>query len=205
MKQTITVDCLGNTANTAGGSVVVREPYTGLYGLFYIDSDVHEWKRGQYYNKLTLNYKRMMDEQEREPAKCGRGIDRAILQLYEETGGNMMEENPYAGILEVVRTDADARSASPWVIGTVAATAPLTVMLGSIPLSGADLLVNPQLLPHEETAALSELKGSLEGSPAVSVTNGSLRGEVAARRRAGPRRPGGDAGERGRAAICCDL
>ena len=50
-----------------------------------------------------------------------------------------MEENPYAGILEVVRTDADARSASPWVIGTVAATAPLTVMLGGIPLSGADL------------------------------------------------------------------
>ncbi|MFR9189841.1 MAG: hypothetical protein ACLVL7_06055 [Anaerotruncus massiliensis (ex Togo et al. 2019)] len=46
VKQTITVDCLGNTANTAGGSVVVREPYTGLYGLFYIDSDVHEWKRG---------------------------------------------------------------------------------------------------------------------------------------------------------------
>ena len=35
-----------------------------------------------------------------------------------------MEENPYAGILEVVRTDADTRSASPWVIGTVAATAP---------------------------------------------------------------------------------
>ncbi len=89
----------------------------------------------------------------------------------------MMEENPYAGILEVVRTDADARSASPWVIGTVAATAPLTVMLGGIPLSGADLLVNPQLLPHEETAALSELKGSLEGSPAVSVTNGSLGGK----------------------------
>ena len=78
-----------------------------------------------------------------------------------------MEENPYAGILEVVRTDADARSASPWVIGTVAATAPLTVMLGGIPLSGADLLVNPQLLPHEETAALSELTGSLEGSPAA--------------------------------------
>ena len=86
-----------------------------------------------------------------------------------------MEENPYAGILEVVRTDADARSASPWVIGTVAATAPLTVMLGGIPLSGA---VNPQLLPHEETAALSELKGSLEGSPAVSVTNGSLEAKA---------------------------
>lgn len=44
--------------------MVVREPYTGLYGLFYIDSDTHEWKRGQYYNKLTLNYNRIMDEQE---------------------------------------------------------------------------------------------------------------------------------------------
>ena len=89
-----------------------------------------------------------------------------------------MEDNPYAGILEVVRTDADARSTSPWVIGRVAAVAPLTVMLGNLPLTGADLLVNPQLLAHEETAALSELKGNLEGSPAVSVTGGSLVGKA---------------------------
>lgn len=90
----------------------------------------------------------------------------------------MMEDNPFAGILDVVRTDADERSMSPWAIGTVAAVAPLTVMLGNLPLTGADLLVNPQLLPHEETAALSELKGSLEGSPAVSVTGGSLEGKA---------------------------
>ena len=64
VSQKITVDCLGNTANVTGGSVVVQEPYTGLYGLFYIDSDVHEWKRGNYYNKLVLNFKAMMDEKE---------------------------------------------------------------------------------------------------------------------------------------------
>lgn len=64
VSQKITVDCLGNAANVTGGTVVVQEPYTGLYGLFYIDSDVHEWKRGQYYNKLVLNFKAMMDEKE---------------------------------------------------------------------------------------------------------------------------------------------
>ena len=42
--------------------MTVREPYTGLSGLFYIDSDVHTWKNGQYYNKLTLNFKKIMAE-----------------------------------------------------------------------------------------------------------------------------------------------
>lgn len=63
-EQKITVHNLGNIANVTGGTVVLREPYTGLFGLFYIDSDLHEWKRGQYYNKLVLNYKAMMSEQE---------------------------------------------------------------------------------------------------------------------------------------------
>ncbi len=64
VSQKITVNNLGNVANITGGAVVVKEPYTGLYGLFYIDADVHTWKLGQYYNKLTLNFKNIMDEQE---------------------------------------------------------------------------------------------------------------------------------------------
>ena len=63
-QQKITVDNLGNPANLAGGAVVVQEPVTGLYGLFYIDSDRHQWKNGQYYNRLTLNFKSIMDEKE---------------------------------------------------------------------------------------------------------------------------------------------
>ena len=62
--QKVTVNSLGNVANVTGGTVVVREPHTGLYGLFYIDGDAHTWKNGQYYNKLTLNFKSMMDEKE---------------------------------------------------------------------------------------------------------------------------------------------
>lgn len=64
VSQKITVDCLGSTSNITGGCAIVQEPYTGLYGLFYIDGDVHEWKRGQYYNKLVLNFKSIMDEKE---------------------------------------------------------------------------------------------------------------------------------------------
>ena len=41
MAQTVTVD--------------VRENKTGLQGVFWIDADVHTWKRGNYYCKLTLN------------------------------------------------------------------------------------------------------------------------------------------------------
>lgn len=64
VEQKITIENLGNIANITGNTVVVREPYTGLYGLFYIDSDIHIWKRGQYYNKLVVNFKNIMDRQE---------------------------------------------------------------------------------------------------------------------------------------------
>ncbi len=64
VSQKITLNNLGNIANLSGAAVVVREPYTGLYGLFYIDSDIHTWKRGQYYNKLVVSFRRIMEKQE---------------------------------------------------------------------------------------------------------------------------------------------
>ncbi len=64
VEQKIVVNNLGNVANITGGTAIVREPYTGLYGLFYIDAHVHSWKKGVYTNKLTLNFKNLMDEKE---------------------------------------------------------------------------------------------------------------------------------------------
>lgn len=64
LEQKITVDNLGDLSCITGNSVIVEEPYTGLEGLFYIESDIHEWKRGQYYNKLTLSFKKIMYEKE---------------------------------------------------------------------------------------------------------------------------------------------
>ncbi|WP_312643990.1 hypothetical protein [Hydrogenoanaerobacterium sp.] len=62
VEQKITVNNLGDISCTAGNCVVVQEPYTGLYGLFYIDTDTHSWKNGVYTNKLIVNFKAMMDE-----------------------------------------------------------------------------------------------------------------------------------------------
>ena len=60
IQQKITVSNIGNINCISGNSLTVKEPYTGVCGLFYIDSDVHTWKGGQYYNKLTLNFKKIM-------------------------------------------------------------------------------------------------------------------------------------------------
>ena len=62
--QKMTVEALGDTSNVTGGTVVVREPYTGVYGLFYIDSDTHTWKNGLYFNKMVVNFKNIMDDTE---------------------------------------------------------------------------------------------------------------------------------------------
>lgn len=60
----ITVSNFGNSQYITGRKVTVKEPYTGLSGVFFIDGDVHTWKNGIYTNKLTLNFQNMMDEKE---------------------------------------------------------------------------------------------------------------------------------------------
>ncbi len=64
VSQKITVTNLGNASLISGSCVVLREPVTGLYGLFWIDSDTHTWKNGLYQNKLVLNFRNLMDEAE---------------------------------------------------------------------------------------------------------------------------------------------
>ena len=64
VSQKMTVSCLGNPANVTGGTIVVKEEHTGLYGLFYIQRDIHEWKNGQYFNTLVLSYERLVNERE---------------------------------------------------------------------------------------------------------------------------------------------
>ncbi len=90
ISQKIVINNLGNIANIAGGTVVVREPYTGLYGLFFIDADVHTWKLSQYYNKLTVNFKNMMDEQEAGslPNKSGSKTADTWSYINKPGGGN---------------------------------------------------------------------------------------------------------------------
>lgn len=59
-QRTVTVNVLGDHSLITGETVVVKEAKTGLSGVFWIDADVHTWKRGNYYAKLTLNCRNVM-------------------------------------------------------------------------------------------------------------------------------------------------
>jgi hypothetical protein len=48
----------------AGNAVQIRETFTGLNGLFYIDADTHTFENGQHTISLTLNFVNVMDEVE---------------------------------------------------------------------------------------------------------------------------------------------
>lgn len=64
LQQNITVECLGDPSLITGNAVLLRENSTGAVGLCWIDSDTHTWKNGQYFCKLSLNFRNLMNETE---------------------------------------------------------------------------------------------------------------------------------------------
>lgn len=63
VERTASIDAIGDFQCITGNAVVVKEPHTGLNGLFYIVSDSHEFKDGQHTMKLGLEFENIMDEQ----------------------------------------------------------------------------------------------------------------------------------------------
>ena len=64
LQQNMTVECLGDPSLITGNAVLLRENSTGAVGLCWIDSDTHTWKNGQYFCKLALNFRNIMNETE---------------------------------------------------------------------------------------------------------------------------------------------
>jgi hypothetical protein len=64
LERKASVDALGNIECITGRAIEIKEPYTGLSGLFFIDSDTHTWQNGQYSMNLTVSFQNMMDEKE---------------------------------------------------------------------------------------------------------------------------------------------
>ena len=52
----------GDSSCKSGYGVKVKDAYTNLVGLFYIDEDVHTWEDGIYKIDLTLAFENMMHE-----------------------------------------------------------------------------------------------------------------------------------------------
>lgn len=64
MERTAEIEAIGDVECITGNAVVIKEPYTGLSGLFYIDNDEHTFSNGQHTMKLGLSFKNMMDSQD---------------------------------------------------------------------------------------------------------------------------------------------
>ena len=68
IEQNAEIEITGDSSESlkciAGNAVKIREPYTGLVGLFYIDTDEHEWQEGQHTIRLGLSFQNLMDEVE---------------------------------------------------------------------------------------------------------------------------------------------
>lgn len=62
LQQTMTVECLGYAGLISGNAVVLRANRTGAAGLCWIDSDTHTFKNGQYFCRLELNFRNLMNE-----------------------------------------------------------------------------------------------------------------------------------------------
>lgn len=62
IEQTCSLSGFGDTTCITGMGVEVKDSYTGLVGLFYIDSDAHTWSGGNYTIDLELNFKNIMNE-----------------------------------------------------------------------------------------------------------------------------------------------
>ncbi|ENY8534739.1 TPA: NlpC/P60 family protein [Clostridioides difficile] len=63
IEQTCSLKGYGDVTCITGRGVKVKDSYTGLVGLFYIDTDKHTWdSNGNYEIDLDLNFQNIMDE-----------------------------------------------------------------------------------------------------------------------------------------------
>ena len=62
IEQSCSLSGFGDTTCITGYGVQVKDNYTGLVVLFYIDSDTHTWEGGNYTIDLELNFKNIMNE-----------------------------------------------------------------------------------------------------------------------------------------------
>ena len=62
LQKTVTVNIHpGDSTLMSGDTVIVREPKTGLSGVFWVEGDVTTWKNKNVYTRLTLNYRCAME------------------------------------------------------------------------------------------------------------------------------------------------
>ncbi len=65
VEKTCRLSGFGDYTCITGRGVKVKDSYTGLIGLFYIDADTHTWENGVYSIDLELNFQNIMNEMDK--------------------------------------------------------------------------------------------------------------------------------------------
>lgn len=66
LDQTASVSAISDVRAVSGYAITIQEPFTGLCGKFYIESDTHTFTDGKAEMRLTLAFSNLMDEKEIE-------------------------------------------------------------------------------------------------------------------------------------------
>ena len=62
LTQKLTVETLGDPRLITGSAVLLKDTGSGVSGLFWVDTDTHTWKNKQYFTKVTLNFRNIVDD-----------------------------------------------------------------------------------------------------------------------------------------------
>lgn len=64
LDRSASVNALGDVRAVSGYAVTIQDKRTGLYGLFYVESDSHQFSQGKHDMSLTLSFVKTMDYKE---------------------------------------------------------------------------------------------------------------------------------------------
>lgn len=82
IEQSASLTGFGDSTCVTGTAVTVKDAYTGMTGLFYIDGDKHTWEDFTHKVELNLAFKNVMNEvtagQDEQEAETGDGIDQYL-------------------------------------------------------------------------------------------------------------------------------
>lgn len=82
IEQSANLTGFGDSTCVTGTAVTVKDAYTGMTGLFYIDGDKHTWEDFTHKVELTLAFKNIMNEvtagQDEQESETGDGIDQYL-------------------------------------------------------------------------------------------------------------------------------
>lgn len=75
-----------------GNAVMIKEPFTGLIGKFYIESDSHRWENGHHFVDLNLEYENIMADIDTSVPEDKQGSNK-LLDFSSGAGGGSLGSN----------------------------------------------------------------------------------------------------------------